>query len=472
MKQLKWLCFILFALVVNPFLQAQKVIELNFPPSKGEKIDLGGLQKIKKGEFYQIHIKGINLNIYQVGINQQDSVLSKPLSALEFGSFNLDLINKLVSSLSTSVSGIVKNNNTLSLMENSSNVFKPDSLSRLTFEIYATFSLKDSLSKLQMNLDNWRLKFNKILLEAKRNTPNYGNDLNYTHLWSSIDGIRKRLNQISIDVRQNEEEYIKYSDLNIAPIIAEGEKSSNQGFVPQVNSLKVTDENIKKLYAEFGNTLAEVRKGLTADSIYTSFLSLINIDNNRNNSFYSLPLQFMEDRATVKVFISPIDKNSGLPGYETKFSFPSYQKNYWGVGPSLYWAWLKDEVISSVGTVQTDKSITYKIVEEDSRKGEMGTASLLRGGMKFQEEYSVGVHATFGLGLSLTQKVRPRFLLGGGLSFGKTHMLAFDAGLIMGYVDRIGKAVDKNTTYTQPIQGTVSRLGTAVFVAVGYVYKF
>lgn len=84
-----------------------------------------------------------------------------------------------------------------------------------------------------------------------------------------------------------------------------------------------------------------------------------------------------------------------------------------------------------------------------------------------------GIHASFGVGAPVTSTVRPRFFGGLGISLGREHSIAIDAGLVMGNVERLCRAYSENGVYSvMPENVTISQLQTAGYISLGYLRRF
>jgi len=76
-------------------IRAQKV-SFNFK----DKTITGSLEDLKRGDYYNVEITNINMNLYKVSINNSDTTLESGLTLPSFGSFGTDALSSLLSSLS------------------------------------------------------------------------------------------------------------------------------------------------------------------------------------------------------------------------------------------------------------------------------------------------------------------------------------------------------------------------------------
>lgn len=89
------------------------------------------------------------------------------------------------------------------------------------------------------------------------------------------------------------------------------------------------------------------------------------------------------------------------------------------------------------------------------------------------EKNNYGFRGSIGAGVSVSNIVEPRALFGGGMSFGKKHMLAIDLGAIAGYADKKSNQIREGEDYLSvPSTIVVSRTGLGAFISIGYLYRF
>ena len=171
------------------------------------------------------------------------------------------------------------------------------------------------------------------------------------------------------------------------------------------------------------------------------------------------------------VSITPRDTKYNLQSYSTQIIFPLVPQRYNVTGISYYCSGLTDEEYS----IEKPTDTSYRYSFRSGTEGEGGLAASYRAGIKLTKCPWLGFHASIGAGMSISKKIRPRILLGGGLSFGKKHMLAVDCGFIFGYVDRKNSTLDFTKTYSEkqrPEPIIVSQLERSCYLSVGYLFSF
>jgi hypothetical protein len=199
---------------------------------------------------------------------------------------------------------------------------------------------------------------------------------------------------------------------------------------------------------------------------------LIYIENNKSNEYVSLPRQFLGEQEKVQLTISPRDEKSLSQIYTTKLVFPARMRAYTSIGISFYGANRYDETYNLIKTPVTDSTATYRIEYGDYEKGEIGITALLRHGGKFSEQSNFGVHGTIGAGMSISHKVKPRLMLGGGVTYGTKHMISIDGGIITGFYNKINRDLLSTEHNEIPTDILYSRLCFGVFGSIGYIYQF
>jgi len=99
-------------------------------------------------------------------------------------------------------------------------------------------------------------------------------------------------------------------------------------------------------------------------------------------------------------------------------------------------------------------------------------STLLHFGWKLKNPY-LGFHGSIGPAFSISNKVKPRLAIGGGLSFGKKQMLTIDVLGLGGYVNRKSEGYSTKDSYSaEPGQIVVSKLNFGWGISIGYIYKF
>jgi len=423
-----------------------KIIEINFAQRSIPKFHFC---RIRKGDYYTIRINDINQNLFRIDLSVRDTVTEKPLETPVFGNFNLEALSKLatgIAPLSTSLDREVVALRAVDIREEMSEY-------KDSFDLYLTKS-----NSIYDSIDSIKLEVYKIRLNALK-LDNPGAKFSYDDMLTKLFKINSEISKLKRAAVKKKEDYDRFS-------------SANKDAITQDNNLKLIDTVIKDKYEKFITVVTEGSLAVTADKIHELLMPIVLIDNNKDNTYTSMPFQFTGDEAKVRISIVPRDEKFSLQQYSTQIIFPA-KKSYTHIGLSYYVSSLHDEPYSVADSIANDTVSHYKIVREDGSDFEMGLTALLRYGIKFGKDDIVGFHGALGAGISLAEKIKPRFFAGAGLSFGIKHMVAVDAGVIMGYADRLSDAADLSETYPDdPGTVTVSKPAFGFFGAIGYIYHF
>lgn len=194
-----------------------------------------------------------------------------------------------------------------------------------------------------------------------------------------------------------------------------------------------------------------------------------NLNNlNPNDEFISLPIQLTGEEAKMELTFIPKDQKSGLQTYRMPpFKFPK-RRMYWSVSSTLYYSGMKTERVGLESVSKNDTAFV-SLYKEEPLKGEIGTALLLRGGWYLGKGF--GAHISAGTAVSLGEKVKPRGVVGAGLSFGDKHSLTLDGGLSVGYTQVLSKAADFNKYYEGKPEVVIDQLKWSYFIGVGYAFR-
>ncbi len=446
-------------------------IDFNYGKSeKSKTIQLP--QEIELGDFYQIHVQKINLNKWSVLINSADSTNSSPLSTPSFGDLQLDVISGLTSVLAETVSvtknstPVVNNFITPSNVQNQVRNYVVQTKKNKIGETINNYN--DELlnfSNAQVNykksVDVLELDISKKQLAAFDDNNQISSDLKVTAALERITNLRKEVYKHQDSLISKEKNYLVFS------------KKEEKG-IAKNSSYKKADAAIKAGFITLKTNIAKLLKTINAEKTTALLRSILYIKEKTEN-YVSLPIQLKGEQAHVNVKFVPRDSIINENSYEITFKFPTKEGNYWGVDGSFYVSTLYDENFSSLTTTDSEMMDDVRFIREDVTKAEMGVATLIRYGKKHpeNEKKSIsGYHLVFGPGISVTKKVRPRFLLGGGFSMGKKHNLSIDGGAIAGFVERKSNAIKLNEMLSSaPESLTVSKLKLGIFIGIGYMFK-
>lgn len=445
----------IFFVLATSFLPAQspEVIKIDF---KTKEICIPDNCSLKEVEFLQVKICNINLNLYNVSINTKDTTLSKPQQTPSFGLLPTDDLLKFIPAIGDFATVINEIESALgkafgpqkeSDLISSGIQLEADKMSSFKSEVVVNLA---DIDNFKLNIYSKRLKYYK--LEHERPAFNYEEELEIAQ------NIRGSVFALVDKIAESENGYLKFFANNRDTIIKK---------YPELDKL------IKEGYKALSTAVSAAAASISAEKTMELLESLVFLENNSNTTFTSLPFQFNGEQTLIRVSIQPKEERFKLQGYQTKLTIPAKIKPYTVVGMSFFASSLYDEAFTTVETQVNDTTSVFTFVDEENGSAEIGLAALLRYGTKINDSNNIGCHFSFGTGVSLSRKVKPRLMLGGGISFGKKHMVAVDAGLVIGFVDRLSNAIDLTKEYPQkPETLTVARLKAGGFLSLGYAYQF
>jgi hypothetical protein len=433
---------------------AQKTLILDFKTKTFN--NLKEIDALKEGDTYQLQIININTFLYNISVQTRDTITQRELKFPGFGSFDLSPINAITGNLSPLKTFIPE----ISLTQ-PKGIRVPSIRESINDEQINIKNAKIYLELVKTHIDLLFFTAKKFILSAlveDTATGMYkklgGNAFSIDTFIHDIDSIR-----LSLAERQKwtVDRYTRYT--KIAEIY--------QDSIKNVPEIKKGDAEIKTAYEELIKTIGVALASVDADKCMDNLTKIIDAENNRKYEYVSLPFQLKGDQIKMHITIAPREKTSSLQAYSTDFVFPREKNWFIGVGSSFYISSLHDDAYSTV-TISTDTS--YKVIKENPGSLEIGMQAMMMIG--FCPSDWGYAYASFGPGISISNKVKPRLLLGAGYAFGKRNLITVGANLIVGAVDRKSEAIQLDTRYDQkPDQITVSRIEYGVSITVGYVFN-
>ncbi|MBN2396012.1 MAG: hypothetical protein JXC36_06080 [Candidatus Atribacteria bacterium] len=454
-----------------------KNITLDFQ-NKEFTSNLKELDNIKKGDFYKLTIKNINMNLYEVNIKKKDSIIISEVTFPTFDMVNLGGVDEILNKLGQIV-----------ISEKQMDYKKSKDL----IQLFPGNEL-DLLPGLRNEIKE-RINIEKLYLETKL---------------KSIDNINRRIDNLSLNVQKKTYSYLVkdpsmtyFKELSgkvpfdtilsnvtfirtmIEKLIKELENKQS-GYNTFISDEKIkilfkTDEELSKanknLLEVFSNVISSAKKtfeGINSDRVSTWINSIIFKENNFNELTYTtLPQQFNGDITRLKIYINQRNSSYGLPSYNTEIVFPQVKQFFLGLGMSFYYGNFVN-VLYSIKASLNDTSTTYSIVDEENKAGELGVTTLLHIGYRpFINADWFALNLVTGPALSLTNTVKPRVAAGGGISFGMKKMFSINLLYIGGYTEVKSNVYNTSEIYvTKPEKVTVSKFKNKFGLSFGLIYKF
>ena len=470
---------LLIVILLAGSVQSQSKVTFDFETKKLTMTDLG---ELSEGELYQLEIKNINLNLYKVIAAGRDSTIYNEISFPSFSSLNISSINDLVSGLANSITTIVKeaepNNPSAAprtgnlreptvqeLMERDAEVFK-DFLDGVEAQMGLLLSNYNNFGSIIAEVDIVEKRIVKFYVSSFRNS-GYIADISISNTLDSIQEVRKKLYALKIQVIG---ESVAYQNS-----LSKFDKNLLESPL-SVNSLSVLSNTRSALLTLVDSTMKNVDLSDMEQRLKTiTFLrNNMSVDASKKlstlSTYISIPLQHTGDASILNFSIIPLDPRSNLSSYHSgDVMFPLKSNNYFSIGGAFYSSSLSSDQVSKLGYAEGDTVAGYTIFKEKGAGYEIGVATLIRVGKK--NESGNGRHFLFGPGISISKPIKPRLLIGGGLSYGKKHNLTIEGGLVVGYVDRLSGAISEGTILKQlPDNILYSRLLPGAFISLGYQF--
>ncbi|RRJ92743.1 hypothetical protein EG240_01625 [Paenimyroides tangerinum] len=452
--------------------------------------DIKALEKLKKGDFYQLKIIDVNMNLYKIVFDKRDTIIT---SNVEFPTFDLvniegigDLLGKInfstnsVSNLVDAFNASAKGNHSIMLMEwaksNDRNLAKEKTIEDIKSLIDVhkdNLILKDGLLKsYKMEVDELQFTIQKKLhsysvLDKSNSTYQLlSGNINFDSILVQTQRWRANIKSNSNAIIKQQSEYLKIVSVDNIKKIIEND-----------TELKEADKTLKEAFTKAISNTDKLYESVNSEKVASWITELVYKDNNSTFSYTTLPQQLNGDQTKLNIQLIRIKEDSDLPNYQTEIQFPQKRQFYVGLGMSFYYAGFRNEAYSVKSTVSNEENTEYNIVDEKNRKGELGLATLIHFGWRPFYDKRTGdwfaVNLVTGPALSFTNTVKPRVAVGGGFAFGYKNMLTINGLYMGGFEDRKSETYNADAVYSsKPENVTVSKLAGSFAISLGYIYKF
>lgn len=466
------LAICLFLIGISAF--AQKKIVLDFATKKITAFEVK--DTLRGGDMYQLQIKNINTFLYKIAIQTKDTITEHQLKFPGFGSLNPDSMKTLTATLSSlsllsSVAPVYGQQKMLGEDENVRPTKTKKEIEaarieavkeRIDAEHRQLQNNVDDLEIVKTRIDSQSFAVKKFMLSALvEDTSNTifnklgGKTYSIDRVLRSMDDIRSSLAQEQKSVIDN---YAQYLD----------DLADYQDIINASAEIKNADGKVKTIYDLLKKTIGDALALVDASICEDVLKKMVVVENNRKREYLSLPFQLTGDQTRMHITIMPRDSGSYLQTYCTDYVFPWAKNWFVGVGSSFYVSFLHDEAYSTVTTISTDTS--YKVIQENPGYIEIGMQAMMMFGF-CQSDYGY-CYLSFGPAISISNKIKPRLLIGAGYALGTKNLFTIGLNLIGGEVDRKSEAIQLDTKYARkPEQISVSRMDYGIAFTVGYVFN-
>ncbi len=254
-----------------------------------------------------------------------------------------------------------------------------------------------------------------------------------------------------------------------------GVKKNYKDLYESDSLIKKRDSAYIKIVADAKSSLDKELAKISQTKILEHFAALIHLENNKQRSYTSIPLQHNGNISQLEIKISAKKPEYG-PSYEAKYQFPN-SRFILGIGGAFYYAFsFRDDQYSVRETITSDTTSNFTIVKEEDKRGEVGFASLLHIGhrIRIKQHENIGLNFVFGPALSFAAEPQVRISFGAGLSYGPArNMVSLNALWMHGNTQRRSNVYNEGEAYLKrPDQVTISRLSQSFGLSLGYIYKF
>lgn len=435
-------------------------------------------KQMNEGDFYQLIIDCINPNIYDVVINNTDTIYSKKLEFATFSAISLDALTTLTESFDSGglvqISELMTPGDSLTLPKNMDEIMlnlqlveggtplqtltpKEEIENLLINNQIIVLAIKDHITRFKTMIDNTIFKVYEYRLTSLYKTGKQSTDYDFRTALKELIDAREKLAKKGVEMNSVKAAFVK--EIDKAPLKNIWEK--DEGLKKQVNT-------VKEAYSKSIALVDELRAKINAENSEKLLRSVLFLDN--SETFTSFPIQLNGEQAEVEVSFIPKDSTFGLSTIKIPpFKVVAPSKMYWNLSTGFYYSNLSNEQFSVVNTVANDSTQVFNVVREEERDREAGVVVAIKGGYKLNDY--IGIHGSLGPGITIEKNIRPRLLGGIGVAIGKRNHLTLDFGAILGYVDRKSAVVDLSQDYSAAPDVTITKLVVANYFAIGYMFR-
>ncbi len=440
-------------------------------------------------EAIQLEIMHLNPYLYKVTINATDSTVMSPISENGLSYFlkpaNItSLVSNLMNTVGT-VSNVTYNSATNSALNIPTAIAKnsakwwiaqlrgegvppafvkgqePTEIARLQQGVIG--ALDADVREVNMQIENTNrtlMAFKRRLAILRESDPDCSrlqtNNIDVEDYYSLT---RQTFVELENDIRQQARAYI------IAI-------SAFQDYLNK-NKYKVAWVSDSLIKTGFGSLLKTITDNETAIGVDRQEEFLRRLDQLKSVSFCyrSLPIFFGSDVKKIKVDIIPRKEDSTfLHAYSTEFSLPWTSQFIYGVGAGFQIDGLYDESTVLVRDSNKDNSkISYHIQTTDGARIGLGINAQGYYGVRISSSYQpIYLALTFGAGLSLASKPKPRLNIGAAFVFGQKRRLVIGGGLTGGYVSRLAEPYRNVSFASEPTSYVWDVLQTSWQLSLSY----
>lgn len=217
--------------------------------------------------------------------------------------------------------------------------------------------------------------------------------------------------------------------------------------------LNAADELIRQFYKELAIKVAKIDSAINYKNM-GDIIARLETAALLRSCYTSFPLQVTDDVKKINIEFKPRFDSLGLPAYNSQLLLPLVQHKIWGVSSGIHVSLLRNQgfVNKTIPKVQTGADSVYVLTADGQGDVQMGINALAYVGWKGNRDNDKPNYwgISFGAGMSLESKPKPRVLLGGSFITGEKNRIVFTLGLIGGQVSKLSKGYEAGAAYTKP----------------------
>ncbi|MDT0641628.1 hypothetical protein RM553_02175 [Zunongwangia sp. F363] len=520
--------FIVGMLLLNFSLFAQEVKPITIDMNGEENIptiDSEQTRSLNQGDYFQIVIDNLNTYLYKVTIEDEDitmqpAELPNSITGLVTPGILDGILTNIRSALSSPVPDvkfldtlqIEKGNTSDTIVEIKEYAVNSNRYKNLRTALDKPgISDKDKISYTDsiLSYHQWIYRYESDALEDKisklesyyQDILNYETALHYVRPNVVIEDFNNQKVRDLLTEYRNLNNSIQKSINSIenSTLVYDEFKTNNKELINNNDDLKKTRNIVDEFKTDLDMVIKTIKKEITTEKYQELQKGLAMIVNHKDFSFASLPIQILEDGKKIDLTISPRDDATTLTSYETSFRIPDKTKNYWAVTTGLYlidnlnqnYSIMTDiiELEPDTPTEETEgeteesegqeeeptEETIYSFVEEDRSKDEIGVKAMVQYGWYLTETFLGDFYVNLGIGagLSITEKPKPRFFFGPGVSFGDKNKFTIDFGGAYIFYDKLSNGYNTTDEYrSKPTDYLVTQSQIKGYIGVGYTINF
>jgi hypothetical protein len=250
-----------------------------------------------------------------------------------------------------------------------------------------------------------------------------------------------------------------------------------KAFIAKQQKISANDQIIRAFYKQADTTLTgyETKVGYKETAELIGKLEMLT---NYSTCFISLPIYVSNDVKELSVAFQPWNDTLRLQPLSTTLIIPPLQRRIWGVSGGMFLSTLFNNTYNTRSFTQPASGggtdTLYSLVDDGNGKSQAGINALAYTAWKLRNSENAGLNylgVSFGAGMSLEAKPKPRILLGVSFINGEKNRLMISLGLIGGNVRRLSNVYNLTTNYTQlPGEVTKDVMQLGGFLSINYSF--